>query len=200
MVDLFKKIRLRKYNSVYSRLMYIKSKNLLRSDSLKDYFSDENHIAGKYELNILKGLEKVEIKPTFELNKGINLFYNGDTSSIMVITEFFKETKALEAIDGFESYIFSQDHFDESKLKGLSILLMRDTNSIESVKFGMLLTRYYPLENVKGAIEIIENLCVYPEFTYYALKALKVLPDYEKIKEELDKDILGLGKEIEEYF
>lgn len=200
MADLFKKIRLRQYKSVYERLIYIKTKSKLKEDSLKDYFDIKNYESGRYELDILEGKETVIDKPTFELNKGINLFYNGDISSIMLITEFLKKTKALESINGFESYIFSQDHFDESKLKGLSILLMRDTNSIETVKFGIIITKYYPLENVEGAIEIIKNLCIYPEFTYYALNALKTLKNYREIEKEISKDILGLGKEIEEYF
>lgn len=180
--------------------MYFKSKNQLNEKIFSDFYDDENYISGSYELEILKGNEKIENKQTFLLNKGIELFYNRDASSIIVITDFFKNNKALESLAGFEEYIFGQDYFDESKLAGLSILLMRDTNSIEAVKFGMLITRYYQLENIKGAVEIIDELSIFPEFTYYALKGFENLKDFEERRLKIKENAIALGKEIEENY
>lgn len=198
MIDFFRKIKIRKYKSIYDRIVSLESQKLLDEKSLSDYYKNKKYKSGSFEYDYLLNKIKIDNKKTYNLNKAIELYYKKDSASIMMICDYFEKNKALESIKGFESYIFSQDIFDEQKLLGLSILLMRDTNSIEAVKFGILLSRYYQLENAKAAIEIIKKLGIYPEFTYYSLNALKVLKEYNKIRSEIRDKTLGLGKEIEE--
>lgn len=200
MIDFFRRVKIRKYKSVYELITSLERKNLLKEDSLIDYYKDKKYKAGTYEYNILTGKEKVKNKKTYNLNKGVECYFKKDIASIIMICDYFKKVHALEAVQGFESYIFSQDYFDEQKLLGLSILLMRDTNAIEPVKFGILLSRYYQLENAEAAIDIIKKLSLHPEFTYYGLTVLKNLNNYDEIKEELSNNIVGTGKEIEKFF
>lgn len=196
MKDFFRKIKIRKYKSVYDRIIDLESKGTLEENSLVDYYKDKKYIAGSYEYDYLKDRIKIENKKTNDLNKAIGLYYKKDPASIVLICDFFNKNKAQESIHGFESYILSQDVFDEQKLLGLSILLMRDTNSIEAVKFGIILSRYYQLKNAEAAIKIIKDLGVHPEFTYYSLSALKVLKNYNEISKDIRENTIGLGKEI----
>ena len=79
---------------------------------------------------------------------------------------------------------------------GLSILLMRDSKNEESVKFGMLLTKYYNLIEVRKAYEIFLNLLKHPAFIYYGLDVLKNI-DYGII-DDLYENMTDIGKEIVE--
>lgn len=198
MIDFFKKIKIRKYKSIYDRIIDLESKNLLDENSLIEYYSDKEYKAGTFEYNYLENKDIIKNKKTYDLNNAIDLFMKRDPSSIIMMTEYFEKNRALESIHGFESYLLSQDIFDEQRLLGLSILLMRDTNSIESVKFGILLTRYYQLKNAPAAIEIIKNLSIHPEFTYYGLDSLKVLDNYEKLYNEIVNNTFSYGKKIGE--
>lgn len=198
MLDFFKKLRKQNYKSIYDRIIDLKSKNLLDEKVLVDFYSDKNYIPGSYEYDFLNNNVNIKNIKTYSLNKAIDLYYNKDSASIMMICDFFNKNTALEAIKSFENYIFSQDNFDEQKLLGLSILLMRDTNSFEAVKFGILLSKYYQLENAQAAVNIIKNLGIYPDFTFYSLSALKNLQNYDKLYLEIEENTLGLGKEIGE--
>ena len=198
MIDFFKKFKIRKYKSIYDRILDLESKKLLDENSLIDFYSDKEYKAGTFEYDYLRNKDIVKNKKTFDLNNGIKLSMKRDPTSIIVMTEYFEKNRALESIHGFESYLLSQDIFDEQRLLGLSILLMRDTNSIEAVKFGILLTRYYQLKNAPAAVEIIKNLSIHPEFTYYGLEVLKVLDNYEKLYNEIVSNTFSYGKKIGE--
>lgn len=77
---------------------------------------------------------------------------------------------------------------------GLSILLMRDSNVEECVKFGILLTKYYNLVEVKKAYEIFLNLLKCPCFIYYGIDVLKNI-DYGII-DDLYEETTDIGKKI----
>lgn len=73
---------------------------------------------------------------------------------------------------------------------------MRDSKNEESVKFGMLLTKYYNLTEVRRAYEIFLNLLKHPAFIYYGLDVLKNI-DYGII-DDLYENMTDIGKEIVE--
>ena len=149
---------------------------------------------GSYELSILKGEEKINHIKTRELNKALDDYYLRDAKAIEEFEEFFKDKRALEAERNFLTFLLQKIEFDESKLIGLSILLMRDSRNEECVKFGMLMTKYYNLREVRRAYEIFLNLLKHPAFIYYGIGVLKDI-DYGII-DDLYEDMTEIGKEI----
>lgn len=159
-------------------------------------FKDFNLSDGSYELSILKGEEQLTHVNTKEINKAVDDYYLRDNKAIDEFENFFKNNKALEAERNFLTYLLQKIEFDESILIGLSILLMRDSKNEESVKFGMLLTKYYNLIEVRRAYEIFLNLLKHPAFIYYGLDVLKNI-DYGII-DDLYENMTDVGKEIVE--
>ena len=149
---------------------------------------------GSYELSIIKGKKKLTHVNTKEINKAVDDYYFRDNKALDEFEDFFKNNKALEAERNFLTYLLQKIEFDESILIGLSILLMRDTKNEESVKFGMLLTKYYNLIEVRKAYEIFLNLLKHPAFIYYGLDVLKNI-DYGII-DDLYENMTDIGKEI----
>lgn len=149
---------------------------------------------GSYELSILKGDKEINHINTRDLNKALDDYYLRDNEAIEEFEEFFKDKKALEAERNFLTFLLQKIEFDESKLIGLSILLMRDSRNEECVKFGMLMTKYYNLREVARAYEIFLNLLKHPAFIYYGIDVLKDI-DYGII-DELYESMTKIGKEI----
>lgn len=184
--DVFKKKK-----SIY-RILLENNFDLNKLSEVKDF----NLSDGSYELSILKGEEQLTHVNTKEINKAVDDYYIGDNKAIDEFEDFFKNNKALEAERNFLTYLLQKIEFDESILIGLSILLMRDSKNEESVKFGMLLTKYYNLIEVRKAYEIFLNLLKHPAFIYYGLDVLKNI-DYGII-DDLYENMTDIGKEIVE--
>ncbi|MBU5669382.1 hypothetical protein KQI68_05960 [Peptoniphilus sp. MSJ-1] len=182
----FKKFKKKK--SIYQILI---SNNFnLESKEVKEL----NLSDGSYELEII---EKNEINhiSTKEINKAVDDYYFKDREAIEEFENFFRENKALEAERNFLKYLLSKIEFDESKLVGLSILLMRDSRVEECVKFGMLLTKYFNLGEVRRAKEIFMNLLNHPAFVYYGIDFVKeidyaILDDLHEKGTEISKKII----------
>ncbi|CAC9936788.1 hypothetical protein PEPCOX59622_01680 [Aedoeadaptatus coxii] len=126
---------------------------------------------GSFELAVLRGEEKVEPVNTDPLDVGIMEYFGREAFSIEHIESFFEKHKALEAIPHFENWLYAFDQMDRPFL-GLSILLMRDSQVIEAVKFGIYLTQFTDLSHKTQARVIVENLGRHSAFSYYALTAL----------------------------
>lgn len=184
--DVFKKKK-----SIY-RILSENNFDLNKLSEVKDL----NLSDGSYELSILKGEKKLTHVNTKEINKAVDDYYFRDNKALDEFEDFFKNNKALEAERNFLTYLLQKIEFDESILIGLSILLMRDSKNEESVKFGMLLTKYYNLIEVRKAYEIFLNLLKHPAFIYYGLDVLKNI-DYGII-DDLYEDMTDIGKEIVE--
>lgn len=184
--DVFKKKK-----SIY-RILLENNFDLNKLSEVKDF----NLSDGSYELSILKGEEQLTHVNTKEINKAVDDYYLRDNKAIDEFENFFKNNKALEAERNFLTYLLQKIEFDESILIGLSILLMRDSKNEESVKFGMLLTKYYNLTEVRRAYEIFLNLLKHPAFIYYGLDVLKNI-DYGII-DDLYENMTDIGKEIVE--
>lgn len=148
---------------------------------------------GEYELEIIRGTSIKKIT-TREINKAVDDYYKDDKKALSEFSEFFKNNRAIEAESPFLNYLLQKIEFNEDKLIGLSILLMRDSLNVESVKFGMLLTKYYNLRSVPRAYDIFFNLCKHPEFIYYGIDVLKNI-DYG-ILDDLYVKMFGCGKNI----
>lgn len=184
--DVFKKKK-----SIY-RILLENNFDLNKLSEVKDF----NLSDGSYELSILKGEEQLTHVNTKEINKAVDDYYLRDNKAIDEFENFFKNNKALEAERNFLTYLLQKIEFDESILIGLSILLMRDSKNEESVKFGMLLTKYYNLTEVRRAYEIFLNLLKHPAFIYYGLDVLKNI-DYGII-DDLYENMTDIGKKIVE--
>lgn len=184
--DVFKKKK-----SIY-RILSENNFDLNKLSEVKDL----NLSDGSYELSILKGEKKLTHVNTKEINKAVDDYYFRDNKALDEFEDFFKNNKALEAERNFLTYLLQKIEFDESILIGLSILLMRDSKNEESVKFGMLLTKYYNLIEVRKAYEIFLNLLKHPAFIYYGLDVLKNI-DYGII-DDLYENMTDIGKEIVE--
>ena len=182
--DIFKKKK-----SIY-KIFLENNFDLERISEIKDLDLSD----GSYELSILKGEEKINHINTRELNKALDDYYLRDNKAIEEFEEFFKDKKALEAERNFLTFLLQKIEFDESKLIGLSILLMRDSRNEECVKFGMLMTKYYNLREVARAYEIFLNLLKHPAFIYYGIDVLKDI-DYGII-DDLYEGMTEIGKEI----
>lgn len=184
--DVFKKKK-----SIY-RILYENNFDLNKLSEVKDL----NLSDGSYEFSILKGEKELTHVNTKEINKAVDDYYFRDNKALDEFEDFFKNNKALEAERNFLTYLLQKIEFDESILIGLSILLMRDSKNEESVKFGMLLTKYYNLIEVRKAYEIFLNLLKHPAFIYYGLDVLKNI-DYGII-DDLYENMTDIGKEIVE--
>lgn len=184
--DVFKKKK-----SIY-RILSENNFDLNKLSEVKDL----NLSDGSYELSILKSEKKLTHVNTKEINKAVDDYYFRDNKALDEFEDFFKNNKALEAERNFLTYLLQKIEFDESILIGLSILLMRDSKNEESVKFGMLLTKYYNLIEVRKAYEIFLNLLKHPAFIYYGLDVLKNI-DYGII-DDLYENMTDIGKEIVE--
>lgn len=168
-------------------------RKLLESEFQIEAMKELNISQGEYEYKILMG-EEIKKISTREINKAVDDYYKDDKKAVIEFNEFFKKNKALEAERPFLKYLLQKIEFNEDRLVGLSILLMRDSLEEESVKFGMLLTKYYNLKNVKRAYEIFLNLSKHPAFIYYAIDILKNI-DYGII-DDLYENMYGYGKKI----
>lgn len=182
--DIFKKKK-----SIY-KILLENNFDLKKIANLKDFKLSD----GSYELSILRGDKEIDHIKTRELNKALDDYYLRDAKAIEEFEEFFKDKRALEAERNFLTFLLQKIEFDESKLIGLSILLMRDSRNEECVKFGMLMTKYYNLREVRRAYEIFLNLLKHPAFIYYGIDVLKDI-DYGII-DDLYEGMTEIGKEI----
>ena len=182
--DIFKKKK-----SIY-KILLENNFDLKKIANLKDFKLSD----GSYELSILRGDKEIDHIKTRELNKALDDYYLRDAKAIEEFEDFFKDKRALEAERNFLTFLLQKIEFDESKLIGLSILLMRDSRNEECVKFGMLMTKYYNLREVRRAYEIFLNLLKHPAFIYYGIDVLKDI-DYGII-DDLYEDMTEIGKEI----
>ncbi|EFI41356.1 hypothetical protein [Peptoniphilus sp. oral taxon 386] len=122
-----------------------------------------------------------------ELKTALLDYYERENKAVEKFCNYFQYHRAEDIIRKFENYIFSMEVFNEQKLVGMSILLMRDTRSIEAMKFGIMLSEFYSLENVRAAIKIITDLGAYEEFTEISLKALKQVNFYPVLRDNIQR-------------
>lgn len=186
-MKLFK--RLKKEKSIY-KVLWESNFDLEKLKEIKDFHLSD----GSYELSLAKGEIKLNHINTREINKAVDDYYLRDSQAIDEFEKFFKDNRAVEAERNFLTFLLQKIEFDESKLVGLSILLMRDSKVEECVKFGVLLTKYYNLKEVRRAYEIFLNLLRHPAFIYYGIDILKNI-DYGIIDDLHDKTT-EIGKEI----
>ena len=182
--DIFKKKK-----SIY-KILLENNFDLEKTSNLKNLELSD----GSYELSLLNGDETLNHIKTRELNKALDDYYLRDAKAIEEFEDFFKDKRALEAERNFLTFLLQKIEFDESKLIGLSILLMRDSRNEECVKFGMLMTKYYNLREVRRAYEIFLNLLKHPAFIYYGIDVLKDI-DYGII-DDLYEGMTEIGREI----
>ncbi|NMW84923.1 hypothetical protein HKO22_04070 [Peptoniphilus sp. AGMB00490] len=181
--------RFKKKKSIY-KILWENNFDLQKLEEIDDL----NLSDGSYELSILKGEKEINHINTREINKAVDDYYLRESKAIDEFEEFFGGHRALESERNFLTFLLQKIEFDESKLVGLSILLMRDSKVEECVKFGMLLTKYYNLVEVKRAYEIFLNLLKHPSFIYYGIDVLKNI-DYGII-DDLYDETTEIGKEI----
>ncbi|MEQ3346179.1 hypothetical protein [Peptoniphilus senegalensis] len=186
-MKLFK--RFKKEKSIY-KVLWENNFDLEKLKEIKDFTLSD----GSYELSLAKGEIKLNHINTREINKAVDDYYLRDSQAIDEFEKFFKDNRAVEAERNFLTFLLQKIEFDESKLVGLSILLMRDSKVEECVKFGVLLTKYYNLQEVRRAYEIFLNLLRHPAFIYYGIDILKNI-DYGIIDDLHDKTT-EIGKEI----
>ncbi|MFR8927988.1 hypothetical protein [Peptoniphilus senegalensis] len=186
-MKLFK--RFKKEKSIY-KVLWESNFDLEKLKEIKDFHLSD----GSYELSLAKGEIKLNHINTREINKAVDDYYLRDSQAIDEFEKFFKDNRAVEAERNFLTFLLQKIEFDESKLVGLSILLMRDSKVEECVKFGMLLTKYYNLQEVRRAYEIFLSLLRHPAFIYYGIDILKNI-DYGIIDDLHDKTT-EIGKEI----
>lgn len=186
-MKLFK--RFKKEKSIY-KVLWENNFDLEKLKEIKDFSLSD----GSYELSLAKDEIKLNHINTREINKAVDDYYLRDIQAIDEFEKFFRDHRAVEAERNFLTFLLQKIEFDESKLVGLSILLMRDSKVEECVKFGMLLTKYYNLQEVRRAYEIFLNLLRHPAFIYYGIDVLKNI-DYGIIDDLHDKTT-EVGKEI----
>lgn len=150
---------------------------------------------GLMELEVMTGKRTLEPAATDLLDAAILEYFAGEWDSISKIQGYFRHNLALEAIPNFENWLYGFDRMDRPML-GLSILLMRDSEVLEAVKFGIYLSIYYDLRQSPGALKIVENLVKDPHFTYYALESALKAPQGTVLFYDLGQDLKGRAKEI----
>lgn len=195
---IIKKFKTNKKNvSIYEKILLLDKKNEIKEYEFKEYSHSikyECEFPGKFELEYSsKDNRKIDSK---EFKFGFEEFLIKDSLGLDRIRNFFNREIALDFFEEFEYMLFSRIDFDELKLVSLSILLMRDSFEFESVKFGIYLTKYFPVENYPKIINIIQVLGKRPEFTRYALEAFNNLTEKNKYLEELKNKSFGYGYEF----
>ncbi|MDO5036708.1 MAG: hypothetical protein Q4E37_00230 [Tissierellia bacterium] len=153
---------------------------------------------GLLEYQVLRGEREVFPCNTEALDAAILAYFAGEWASLEKIQNFFKKHLALEAIPNFEHWLYGGDRMDRPML-GLSILLMRDSQVVEAVKFGIYLSIYYDLHQAPGALKIVQILGKDPHFSYYALEAFLRSSQGTVLFYDLGQKLEGLAKDIYEY-
>ena len=146
----------------------------------------ERRNLGDELLNLNEYKANCNMEDIDDLIVALDLFYEKDNTSINLFEEYFKTHIAINIWDRFISTIVRRQEFESDKLKGLSILLLKETKSVEAIKFGMLLSEFYDLINSREIINIIADFAILDEFNEIALKVLKRLEIYELIKNHID--------------
>lgn len=149
---------------------------------------------GQWEYEFLLSGEQIKFVSTMELNAAVDAYYANCKDSVEQMEKFFQSHRAIFAEQPFFANLLQKIEFQEDRLVGLSILLMRDSREIEAVKFGMLLTKYYNLTAVPRALDMLIELCYHPAFVYYGLDVLTTI-DYGII-DDIYKESFGYGKQI----
>lgn len=198
MFKIFKKL---KKNTELPSIYY----ELKAAENAEDYklkFPNNNDYKGydygEYEYKILTGNIKVEQENTTELNLALDDYYLKKEDSLKKIDEFFKNHRALETMDGFQYHVFREDYFDENRLSGLATNLLRQARQVETVKFAILLSRYFDLSQKEALIELIYEYGTFPDFTYYSLLVLKPTDLYFAAMEYYKENTFSYGSKIVE--
>lgn len=139
------------------------------------------------EINLSLYSAEADEEDTEKLLTAVLDYYQRDKESIEEFTDYFKRHKAETIWDNFVARLASLEDFQEDKLVGLSILLMRDTKSVEAIKFGMKLTELYILNNVSAAFKIIADLVVLDEFYELGIRELKNVRIFPVIRDSINR-------------
>ncbi|MDO5041225.1 MAG: hypothetical protein Q4D95_03945 [Peptoniphilus sp.] len=143
--------------------------------------SEENNSLGELSFHRVENAdENIE-----DLIKAFEDFYDRDKKSIEEFDTYFTKHRAHDIMNKFLNYMYNIEILNDQKLVGLSILLMRDTHSHECVKFGIMLSNFYPLINVRGALKIIVDLAIHEEFSEDSFKAIENLPIYPVLRDNI---------------
>ncbi|WBW49465.1 hypothetical protein O6R05_05510 [Peptoniphilus equinus] len=128
-----------------------------------------------------------DAKDTDVLMSALHAYYCRNQQAVTDFEAYFKCHRADTVWPLFIDRVLGLETFDESKLRGLSILLMRDGNTVEGVRFGIYLTKLYNLEPVQGAIRVMAELAVHDSFYTLAVDALKPLAIYPVIADYIHR-------------
>lgn len=161
---------------------------------LQNVFETED---GKMEYEHITGEKIVEKSDTTKLDIAILEYFGREAWAMEHLEQFFQKNTALSAIPSFENWLYSFDRMDQPML-GLAILLMRDSELPEAVKFGIYLTRFTDLEQNAMVKEMVIKLGKHPAFAYYAMDALLQFPLGTSDFYEIGQETQGYGKKIYE--
>lgn len=149
---------------------------------------------GELEYRVMKGEKVQKSKDTDALDAAVLSYFYKESESPKQINDFFKTHKALEVMDHYHQWMYREEEAGDLPYLGLSLYLMRYSQEIEAVKFGMLLASYYDLMEAKGALETVTLLGKWPDFTYYAIYVLKDLPKGSLYIGQINEVTFGYGK------
>lgn len=149
---------------------------------------------GLLEYRYLQGEQPEKAKDTDMLDAAILAYFYRESDSPQKINDYFKTHKALEVMDHYHQWMYREEEAGDLPYLGLSIYLMQNSEEIEAVKFGMLLASYYDLIGSKGALDTLTLLGTWPDFTYYAVRALKDLPKGSFYIAKMNEHTFGYGK------
>ncbi|KGF10474.1 hypothetical protein HMPREF1633_09530 [Tissierellia bacterium S5-A11] len=149
---------------------------------------------GELEYQVMRGEKVNPSKDTDALDAAILSYFYKESTSPSQINDFFKGHKALEVLAHYHQWMYREEDAGDLPYLGLSLYLMRYSEEIEAVKFGIILARYYDLMEAKGALETIILLGQWPDFTYYAIQVLKDLPKGSLYIGQMNQATFGYGK------
>lgn len=149
---------------------------------------------GQLEYQVMQGKNIPKSKDTDALDAAILSYFYKESDSPDQINAFFKNHKALEVMAHYHQWMYREEEAGDLPYLGLSLYLMRYSEEVEAVKFGMLLASYYDLMEAKGALETITLLGQWPDFTYYAIHVLKDLAKGSLYIGQINENTFGYGK------
>lgn len=169
-----------------------------KKQEISIYNKLKNFIDQEQKIYII--FEKVENKDkNIEgLEKAFFDFFSKDKKALTEFDTYFRDHEFEEIKDKFQNFLFSIENIEYQRFPGLSILLMRNSFCKETVKLGIYLCRFYPLENYRAAIKILADLALLEEFRKPSLEALKNLGIFELVRDSIYRKIENI--EIEEKY
>ncbi len=154
---------------------------------------------GEREWRVYGGEEPPAPEDVEVLDMAILSFLAREYESIEKIDDYFNTHTALSVENHFRHWAYEAfSGYDgvDAPYKGLCILLLEKAKHLETLKFAMLLARFFDVFSAPRARELITSYGRHPAMTYYAILVYGEIPRGQGELAEIGRTTYGRGKDF----